>query len=103
MSIFLDGIACPLEATPLRAFLRQIRFRPASAYASTASDRGYEARWELLGDRLFLAGLFRHVWMAPPHPSGRVDPDHRRNALPDVRSLRLADIVPDEAPLVQAS
>ena len=42
-----------MHATPFRAFLSRIGFNPQFKCFSVASHRGYVARWEVFGNRLF--------------------------------------------------
>jgi hypothetical protein len=101
--MILDGMAFQLHTTPLEEYFGRIKWRPACR-RSTANRRGYVARWELFGDRLFLTGLFGMSWIVPPHLVGKLspDPDPFEPAQDGVKSLRLQDIFPDQAPLVPA-
>jgi len=58
--MILDGKAFELHTVPLEAYFKLIGWRPSFARGSTANRRGYVARWELFGERLFLTGLCRH-------------------------------------------
>jgi hypothetical protein len=62
------------------------------------------ARWEVFGERLFLTGLFGMDWMVPPHLLCTLTPDPNpfEPARDGVKSLRLPDLFPDQAPLVFA-
>jgi hypothetical protein len=62
------------------------------------------ARWEIFGKRLFLTGLFGNCWVVPDHLSGRLPPDQDPyDDMPaGAKALRLADLFPDQAPLVPA-
>jgi hypothetical protein len=101
--MILDGEAFELHTTPLREYFERIKWRPA-CMRSTGNYRGYVARWELFGERLFLTGLFGMLWIIPPHLVGKLapDPDPYEPAQDGVKSLRLQDLFPDQAPLVPA-
>jgi hypothetical protein len=101
--MILDGEAFELHTTPLEEYFERIKWRPARR-RSTGNYRGYVARWELFGDRLFLTGLFGMSWIVPEHLVGKLapDPDPYEPAQDGVKSLRLRDVFPDQAPLVFA-
>jgi hypothetical protein len=101
--MILDGRAFQLHTTPLEEYFGRIKWRP-SCMRSTGNYRGYVARWELFGDRLFLTGLFGMIWIVPEHLVGKLapDPDPFEPAEDGRKSLRLQDIFPDHAPLVFA-
>src|SRR6266481_2408233 len=101
--MILDGEAFQLHTTPLERYFERIKWRPA-CMRSTFNYRGYVARWELFGDRLFLTGLFGMSWIVPPHLVGKLapDPDPFEPAQDGRKSLRLPDLFPDQAPLVFA-
>lgn len=100
----IEGKDYDLHATPLEAYFDRIGWRPEFSSFSTANRRGYVARWEVYGKRLFLTGLFGADWIIPPALAGKVgpDPDPFEPARAGEKSLRLADIFPSEAPLVFA-
>jgi hypothetical protein len=102
--MILDGKAFKLHTIPLEAYFKRIAWRPSFARGSTANRRGYVARWELFGERLFLTGLFGMSWIVPPHLIGKLapDPDPFEPAQDHLKSLRLPDLFPDQAPLVFA-
>jgi hypothetical protein len=66
--------------------------------------RSVTARWEVFGERLFLTGLFGMSWIFPAHLRGKLapDPDPFEPAPEGVKSLRLSDLFPDQAPLILA-
>jgi hypothetical protein len=101
--MILDGEALELHTTPLEGYFERIKWRPACRI-STANRRGYVARWEIFGERLFLTGLFGMNWIIPKHLFGKLAPDldPYEPAQDGVKSLRLQDIFPDQAPLVFA-
>jgi hypothetical protein len=101
--MILDGEAFELHTTPLEGYFERIKWRPACR-VSTANRRGYVARWELFGERLFLTGLFGMNWVVPENLVGRLapDPDPYEPAQEGVKPLRLQDLFPDQAPLVFA-
>jgi len=100
-----EGKACPLLSTPLEKFFDSIDWRPAFRYGSTGNYRGYTARWEIIGRRLFLTGLFGADWAVPDHLAGKLrpDPDPFDDEHDGTKSLRLDDLFPKEAPTVEAS
>jgi len=100
--MILDGEAFELHTTPLEGYFERIKWRPACR-VSTANRRGYVARWELFGERLFLTGLFGMNWVVPEHLVGRLapDPDPYEPSQEGVKPLRLQDLFPDQAPLGQ--
>jgi hypothetical protein len=101
--IILDGKAFGLYSTPLENYFKRIKWRPKFTFSSTANYRGYVARWEIFGKRLFLTGLFGNGWIIPNHLYGKLAPDPFEPASDDgVKSLRLVDLFPDQAPLVPA-
>jgi hypothetical protein len=99
--IILNGEALDLDTTPLEDYFRQINWWPSFR---KRFKRGYVARWELFGERLFLTGLFGRNWIVPPHLLGKLapDPDPFEPAQDGVKSLRLQDLFPNQAPLVFA-
>jgi hypothetical protein len=102
--IILDGKAFRLYSSPLERYFRRIKWRPTILRRCTANRRGYVARWEIFGERLFLTGLFGQDWSVPPHLHSKLapDPDPFEPDEVDVKSLRLQDLFPDQAPLVFA-
>jgi len=102
--MILDGKAFELHTVPLEAYFKLIGWRPSFARGSTANRRGYVARWELFGERLFLTGLFGMSWIVPPHLIGKLapDPDPFEPKQDHLKSLRLPDLFPHQAPLVFA-
>lgn len=103
--IIIEGQAFELNATPLEAYFDRIGWRAEFSSLSSANWRGYVARWEVHGKRLFLTGLFGANWIIPPHLAGKVgpDPDPFEPAGAGEKSLRLVDLFPAEAPLVFAN
>jgi hypothetical protein len=106
--MILDGAAFKLHTTPLEGHFERIKWRPACR-RSTGNYRGYVARWELFGERLFLTGLFAMGWNVPEHLIGKLAPDPDpyepapdETVRDDVKSLRLQDLFPKQAPLVFA-
>jgi hypothetical protein len=101
--MILDGEAFELHTTPLEEYFERVKWRPACR-RSTANYRGYVARWELFGERLFLTGLFGMGWLVPEHLIGKLapDPDPYEPAQDGLKSLRLQDLFPNQAPLVFA-
>lgn len=102
--IILDGQAFDLHATPLEPYFDRLGWRPEFSVVSTSNWRGYVARWEVIGKRLFLTGLFGTHWIIPPQLTGTVrpDPDPFEPQREGEKSLRLADLFPEQAPLVFA-
>jgi hypothetical protein len=102
--IILDKSPFNLHTTPLESYFERIRWRPSFNRRCTANRRGYVARWELFGERLFLTGLFGMDWIVPPHLLGTLPPDPEPYEATDdrIKTLRLHDIFPDQAPLVFA-
>jgi hypothetical protein len=102
--IILNGEVFKLYSTPLENYFKRIKWRPSFSLFNTANRRGYVARWEVFGKRLFLTGLFGSRWIVPPHLIGKLapDPDPFEPAWEREKSLRLADLFPDQAPLVFA-
>jgi len=102
-TIILNGEVFELHSgSPLAAYFRHINWEPSFAWMTTCILRGYVARWEVFGERLFLTGLFGTDWVVPPHLVGRL-PDPDSFLQPDgMKCLRLADVFPDQAPLVFA-
>ena len=103
-TIILDGKAFVLDETPLEGYFRRIDWRPTFIRRGPGPLRGYMARWEVFGERLFLTGLFGMSWIFPSHLIGRLapDPDPFEPAQDGLKSLRLRDLFPDQAPLVFA-
>lgn len=103
-TIILDGKAFVLDETPLEGYFRRIDWRPTFIRRGPGPLRGYMARWEVLGERLFLTGLFGMSWIFPSHLIGKLapDPDPFEPAQDGLKSLRLRDLFPDQAPLVFA-
>jgi hypothetical protein len=102
--IVMNGTAFELHTTPLESYFKRIEWRPSFLRRHTGNWRGYVARWEVFGERLFLTGLFGFGWMVPPNLLGKVapDPDPFEPARDGVKSLRLPDLFPNQAPLVFA-
>jgi hypothetical protein len=102
--IILNGKAFELHSRPLDSYFERIGWRPRFLRRHTGNWRGYVGRWEVFGERLFLTGLFGMDWMVPPHLLGTLtpDPDPFEPAQDGVKSLRLPDLFPDQAPLVFA-
>jgi hypothetical protein len=102
--IILDGEPFKLHTTPLERYFERIEWRPSFCRRCTANRRGYVVRWELFGERLFLTGLFGMDWIVPPHLVAKLppDPDPFEPEDDGVKSLRLPDLFPDQAPLVFA-
>jgi hypothetical protein len=100
--IVLDGRVFDLHTTPLEGYFKRIQWRPTVRWRHSGNRRGYVARWEVFEDRLFLTGLFGFEWEVPPHLVDKVgpDPDPFEPAQRGVKSLRLPDLFPDQAPLV---
>jgi hypothetical protein len=103
-TIILDGKAFGLYETPLESYFRRIDWRPTFIRRGPGPLRGYMARWEVFGERLFLTGLFGMSWIFPAHLRGKLapDPDPFEPEQDGVKSLRLSDLFPDQAPLVFA-
>jgi hypothetical protein len=103
-TIILDGKAFVLDETPLEGYFRRIDWRPTFIRRGPGPLRGYMARWEVFGERLFLTGLFGMSWIFPSHLIGKLapDPDPFEPAQDGLKSLRLRDLFPDQAPLVFA-
>src|ERR1700694_3607128 len=91
--IILNGEAFKLHTTPLEGYFERIEWRPLCR-RSTAHWRGYVARWEVFGERLFLTGLFGMNWIVPPHLLAKLppDPDPFEPAEDGVKYLRLQDL-----------
>jgi hypothetical protein len=102
--MILDGEAFRLHTTPLEGYFERIEWRPSFCRRCTANRRGYVARWELFGELLFLTGLFGMDWIVPPHLVAKLppDPDPFEPEDDGVKSLRLPNLFPDQAPLVFA-
>lgn len=102
--MILDGAAYPLHSTPLENYFKRAKWRPKFTISSTGNYRGYVARWEIFGIRLFLTGLFGRGWIIPQHLTGKLqpDPDPFDRDYPGTKSLRLSDMFPETAPLVPA-
>jgi hypothetical protein len=102
--MILNGKAYELHTTPLEGYFERVNWRPTFLRRSSANWRGYEARWELFGERLFLTGLFGMEWVIPPDLMGKLapDPDPFEPSREGVKTLRLPDLFPDRAPLVFA-
>ena len=102
--IILDGKAFVLDEMPLESYFRRIGWRPTFIRRGPGPLRGYMARWEVFGGRLFLTGLFGMSWIVPSHLIGKLapDPDPFEPTQDGVKSLRLPDLFPDQAPLVFA-
>jgi len=103
-SIILNGGPFKLYSRPREGYLRRINWRPRFARRCTNNWRGYVARWEVFAERVFLTGLFGMSWIVPPHLVGKLapDPEPFERAGGGVKSLRLPDLFPDQAPLVFA-
>src|SRR6185295_3289048 len=103
--IILDGQPFSLQSTPLQQYFDQIKWRPSFSFRSTTNHRGYVARWEIFGRRLFLTGLFCAMGCIPDRLLGKLqpDPDPYEPAYHGEKSLRLVDLFPAEAPLVPAT
>jgi hypothetical protein len=103
-TIILDGKVYHLTSKPLEGHFQRISWRPAFIRRAPGGPYGYKARWEEFGGRLFLTGLFGMSWIVPPHLAGKLapDPDPFEPAQDGVKSLRLADLFPETAPLVFA-
>lgn len=102
--IILNGKVFGLHSRPLEGYFRRIKWRPTFLRRDSGNWRGYVARWEVFGERLFLTGLFGMYWMVPSRLLGKLapDPDPFEPVEDGVKSLRLADLFPDQAPLVFA-
>jgi hypothetical protein len=102
--MILDGKAFELYSRPMDGYFERINWWPCFLRCHTGHRRGYVARWELFGERLFLTGLFGMDWMVPPHLIDGLlpDPDPFEPVRDGVKSLRLPDLFPDQAPLVFA-
>jgi hypothetical protein len=103
-TIILDGKAYVLYERPIEYYFRRIDWRPTFIRRGPGPLRGYMARWEIFGERLFLTGLFGMSWIVPAHLHGKLtaDPDPFEPAQDGVKSLRLPDLFSDQAPLVFA-
>jgi hypothetical protein len=105
-TIILDGKVFDLNTRPLEGYLQRIDWRPKFIRPGPGNLRGYMARWEVFEERLFLTGLFGMNWIFPSHLRGKLapdpDPDPFVPARHGVKSLRLPDLFPDQAPLVFA-
>jgi hypothetical protein len=103
--IILDGRVSDLHSMPLEGYFKRIQWRPTFRWRYSGHRRGYVARWEVFEDRVFLTGLFGMEWEIPPHLLDKVgpDPDPFKPAPEGLKSLRLPDLFPDQAPLVFAN
>ena len=101
--IILNGKVFGLHSRPLDSYFQRIKWWPELGRDS-GNWRGYVGRWEVFGERLFLTGLFGKYWKVPSRLRGKLppDPDPFEPAEDGVKSLRLADLFPDQAPLVFA-
>ena len=100
--IFLNAKPFRLYSTPLKGFLERSDPRPVFNASSTANWRGYIARWEVFDNRLFLTGLFGTGRIVPAHLIDEL-PTHPFECAGDgAKPLRLADLFPEQAPLVFA-
>ena len=102
--LILNGRCFDLYTTPLERYFKRIEWQPKYARWCSNNLRGYVARWEVFGERLFLTGLFGMSWIVPAHLVGKLppDPDPFEGYWVGVKSLRLPDLFPDQAPLVFA-
>jgi hypothetical protein len=73
--MILNAKAFQLYTTPLESYFERIEWRPSFLRRHTGNWRGYVARWEVFGERLFLTGLFGMDWMVPPHLLCTLTPD----------------------------
>jgi hypothetical protein len=100
--IFLDGKAFALLGTPLEAYFKRIKWRRSFRWTSTDNLRGYVARWEVFGKRLFLTGLLGKSWIIPPDLRCKLPPDPDQLGTDVMRPLPLKHLFPDQALLVFA-
>jgi hypothetical protein len=102
--IILDGKVFHLHSTPLRHYFERLSSPPVFLGRYSGNWRGHVARWEIFGNRLFLTGLFGMRWDVPPQLLDTLapDPDPFEPEEDGVRSMRLPDLFPDQAPLVFA-
>src|SRR5262249_22985299 len=101
-TIIVDGKSFRLYSTPLERYLERGDPRPVFAAFNTAIWRGYVARWEVFGSRLFLTGLFGRGRMVPSHLIAKLPTNPFERAGRGAKSLRLTDLFPEQAPLVFA-
>jgi len=101
-TIILDGKSSRLYSTPLEGYLERTDPRPVFSAFNTAIWRGYVARWEVFDHRLFLTGLFGRGRMVPSHLIAELPTNPFQRAGDGARPLRLADLFPEQAPLVFA-
>jgi hypothetical protein len=102
-TIILNGEVSKLHSeSPFAAYCRRINWKPSFIWMGTNNFRGYVARWEVFGERLFLTGLYGRDWVLPPHLVGKL-PDPALFRQPNgMKCLQLPDIFPDQSPLVFA-
>ena len=103
--MIMDGMCFGTHSRPLDNFLDQVSWKPEYYNWSTGNYRGYIGRWEVIGRKLYLTGIVGASWIVPPHLMGKLapDPDPFDPQPADARTLRLADLFPDEGPLVPAT
>jgi hypothetical protein len=100
--IFLSAKPFRLYSTPLDAYLQRSDPRPVFNASSTANWRGYIARWEVFDNRLFLTGLFGIGRIVPSHLIDELPTNPFQCAGDGAKPMRLADLFPEQAPLVFA-
>jgi hypothetical protein len=102
-TIFLNAKAFRLHSYPLEVYIEGSDPRPIFSASSSANWRGYVARWEIFDNRLFLTGLFGMGRMVPSHLIRELPrTPFRRAGDGPAPLLQLADLFPEEAPLVFA-
>jgi hypothetical protein len=101
-TIIVDGKSFRLYSTPFEGYLERGDPRPVFAAFNTAIWRGYVARWEVFDSRLFLTGLFGRGRMLPSHLIAKLPTNPFERAGHGAKCLRLADLFPEQAPLVFA-
>ena len=101
-TIIVDGKSFRLYSTPFEGYLERGDPRPVFAAFNTAIWRGYVARWEVFDGCLFLTGLFGRGRMVPSHVITKLPTNPFERAGHGTKSLRLADLFPEQAPLVFA-
>jgi hypothetical protein len=101
-TIIVDGKSFRLYSNPLEGYLERGDPRPVFAAFNTAIWRGYVARWEVFDSRLFLTGLFGRGRMVPSHLIAKLPTNPFERAGHGVKFLRVADLFPEQAPLVFA-
>jgi hypothetical protein len=74
-SLIFQGAQHNMFAEPLESYFSTGAERPNFAAMTTACWRGYEAEWEVDGDRLYLVKLTGVVWDGPPVTVASLFPD----------------------------